>query len=211
MLGTNDTALLDRVHNYFSSLGGKVLHDQLSGEGRRNRNPGLRSQRTVEHSPCQGGGLRRDQGIASDHRRHGRWAAGAVRKVVFRWRVFGQRRDSGDATVGLLLRQDGIEDPAIIKQQETVMPWMACFHVDDVYGAVCDVWRVKPINKATKEPYYSNVPALLGTGGLDDACRPLYNDLIHHYFPNSQRLLFTRRVHGPPLNSLEGFFTSEGS
>jgi hypothetical protein len=32
----------------------------------------------------------------------------------------------------------------------------------------------------------------------------LYNDLIHHYFPNSQRLLFTKSVHGPLLNSLEG-------
>ena len=95
-------------------------------------------------------------------------------------------------------------DPAIIQQQETVMPWMAGFHVNDVYGAVCGVWRVRQINKATKEPYYSNVPVLLGAGSLDDACRPLYNDLIHHYFPNSQRLLFTRRVHGPLLNSLEG-------
>jgi hypothetical protein len=32
----------------------------------------------------------------------------------------------------------------------------------------------------------------------------LYNDLIHHYFPNSQQLLFTKRVHGPLLNSYEG-------
>jgi hypothetical protein len=96
------------------------------------------------------------------------------------------------------------EDPAIIKQQETVMPWLAGFHVNDVYGAVCDAWRVKPIDAATKKPYYSNVPVLLGAGALDDACRPLYNDLIHHYFPNSQRLLFTKRVHGPLLNSLEG-------
>jgi hypothetical protein len=78
--------------------------------------------------------------------------------------------------------------------------------VNDVYGAVCDAWGVKPISAATKKPYYSSVPALLGAGGLDDACRPLYNDLIHHYFPNSQRLLFTKRVHGPLLNSLEGDF-----
>jgi hypothetical protein len=45
---------------------------------------------------------------------------------------------------------------------------------------------------------------LLGAGGLDDACSPLYNDLIHHYFQNSQRLLFTKRLHGPLLNSFEG-------
>jgi hypothetical protein len=47
------------------------------------------------------------------------------------------------------------------------------------------------------------VPVLLGAGGLD-ACRPLYNDVIHHYFPNSQRLVFTKRLHGPLLNSFEG-------
>ena len=63
---------------------------------------------------------------------------------------------------------------------------------------------MKPIDAATKKPYHSNVPVLLGAGALDDACRPLYNDLINHYFPNSQRLLFTKRVHGPLLNSLEG-------
>lgn len=96
------------------------------------------------------------------------------------------------------------EDPAIIQQQETVMPWMAGFHVNDVYGALCDCWRVKPINASSKKPFYSNVPVLLGAGALDDACRPLYNDLIHHYFANSQRLVFAKRMHGPLLNSYEG-------
>ncbi len=28
--------------------------------------------------------------------------------------------------------------------------------------------------------------------------------MIHHYFPNSQRLLFTRRQNGPLMHSLEG-------
>jgi pimeloyl-ACP methyl ester carboxylesterase len=96
------------------------------------------------------------------------------------------------------------EDPAVIQQQETVMPWLAGFHVNDVYASVCEAWPVKPIAASTKKPYYSNVPVLLGAGGLDDACRPLYNDMIHHYFPNSQRLVFTKRQHGPLLNSLEG-------
>jgi len=96
------------------------------------------------------------------------------------------------------------EDPATIHQQETIMPWLAGFHVNDVYQALCDCWQVKPIDPSTKKPFYSNVPVLLGAGGLDDACRPFYNDMIHHYFPNSQRLLFTKRQHGPLLNSLEG-------
>ena len=96
------------------------------------------------------------------------------------------------------------EDPDIIRQQETIMPWLSGFHINDVYQYLCDCWRVKPIDSTTKKPFYSNVPVLLGDGGLDDACRPLYNDLIHHYFPNGQRLLFTQRMHGPLLNSYEG-------
>ena len=28
--------------------------------------------------------------------------------------------------------------------------------------------------------------------------------MIHHYFPNSQQLIFTKRQHGPLLNSQEG-------
>jgi pimeloyl-ACP methyl ester carboxylesterase len=96
------------------------------------------------------------------------------------------------------------EDPATIQQQEITMPWLAGFHVNDVYRNLCEAWPVKPIDFTTKRPFYSNVPALLGAGGLDDACRPLYNDMIHHYLPNSQRLLFTKRLHGPLLNSYEG-------
>lgn len=95
-------------------------------------------------------------------------------------------------------------DPAIIRQQEAILPWLAGFHVNDVYQASCDIWQVKPISATTKKPFYSNVPALLGAGQLDDACRPLYNDLVHQYLPNSQRLLFTKRQHAPLLNSLEG-------
>jgi len=95
-------------------------------------------------------------------------------------------------------------DPAIIRQQETIMPWLAGFHVNEVYQASCDIWQVKPISATTKKPFYSNVPALLGAGQLDDACRPLYNDMVHQYLPNSQRLLFTRRQHAPLLNSMEG-------
>jgi pimeloyl-ACP methyl ester carboxylesterase len=95
-------------------------------------------------------------------------------------------------------------DPSLIHQQETTMPWLAGFHVNDVYKATCNAWPVKPIEAVTKNPFYSNVPVLLGAGQLDDACRPIYNDMIHHYFPNSQRLLFTKRLHGPLLNSVEG-------
>lgn len=96
------------------------------------------------------------------------------------------------------------EDPTIIHQQQIVMPWLAGFHVNDVHEEICKTWAVQPIDAATKKPFYSSAPALLGAGGLDDACRPLYNDMIHVYLPNSQRLLFSKRVHGPLLNSYEG-------
>jgi hypothetical protein len=81
---------------------------------------------------------------------------------------------------------------------------MSGFHVNDVYQAMCSCWQVKPIMAKTKKPFYSNVPVLLGAGGMDDSCRPVYNDMIHHYMPNSQRLLFVNRLHGPLLNSYEG-------
>jgi pimeloyl-ACP methyl ester carboxylesterase len=95
-------------------------------------------------------------------------------------------------------------NPAIIKQQDKIAPWLAGFHVNDVYPAISRIWQVKRINPSTKEPFYSNVPALLGAGGMDDSCRPVYNDMIFHYLPNSQRVLFSQRQHGPLLNSKEG-------
>ena len=30
---------------------------------------------------------------------------------------------------------------------------------------------------------------------MDPACRPLYIDMIHHYMPNSQRLLYLNGSH----------------
>ncbi len=95
-------------------------------------------------------------------------------------------------------------DPALIQHQYELMPWMEGFHVNDVYGSLCKCWAVPPIDPGTKRPFYSNIPVLLGAGGLDDACRPRYNDSIHQYFPNSQRILFQKRLHGPLLNSRNG-------
>ena len=95
-------------------------------------------------------------------------------------------------------------NPAVILSQEAAMPWLKGFHVNDVYAEVCKVWSVPPVEASTKAPFYSQLPALLGAGGLDDSCRPIYNDEIHHFLPNSQRLLFPGRQHGPLLNSREG-------
>lgn len=82
------------------------------------------------------------------------------------------------------------------QQLYEAFPYLQGYHINDVYKSICDCWRVPPINPATKRPFYSTTPALLADGELDNACRPLYIDMIHHYLPNSQRLLFSNRGHG---------------
>lgn len=204
VLDGNDSTLLDRFHSYFGSLGGKVftINYELKDGKTVILNYGRSELLSIIHDKVEDyDGIKALPQIISDMI-DGRQEP--YIKAYFDGVFSGSGSISGMRLSVYCSDKMAFEDPAIIKQQETVMPWLAGFHVNDVYGAVCDAWRVKPINAATKKPYYSNLPVLLGAGGLDDACRPLYNDLIHHYFPNSQRLLFTKRVHGPLLNSFEG-------
>ena len=204
VLGSNDSALLDRFHTYFSGLGGKVftINYRLKDGKTVTLDYGRSELLSIVHSKIEDyDGIKELPQIISD-------MIDGRQEPYLKAYFDGVFSESGSIS-GMRLSvycsdKMAFENRATIKQQEVVMPWLAGFHVNDVYGAMCDVWRVRPIDEATKQPYYSNVPALLGAGGLDDACRPLYNDLLHHYFPNSQRLLFTKRVHGPLLNSLEG-------
>ncbi len=83
----------------------------------------------------------------------------------------------------------------VIRQLYQAYPYMAGYHINDVYKAMCDCWQVPPIRPETKQPFYSDKPALLSDGEMDNACRPLYIDMIHHYMPNSQRLLVIHRSH----------------
>jgi len=106
----------------------------------------------------------------------------------------------GNAPSGMRLSvycadQAAYNNEAIMHQLPVAYPWMEGYHINDVYKAMCDCWRVPPVKPVTKQPFYSGKPALLADGALDPACRPLYIDLIHHYLPNSQRLLFTKRSH----------------
>ena len=87
-------------------------------------------------------------------------------------------------------------------------PYMKGYHINDVYRELCDCWQVPPIKPETKQPFYSSKPALLADGELDNACRPLYIDMIHHYMPNSQRLLFLNRSHGVGGNDWNRFMQS---
>lgn len=98
---------------------------------------------------------------------------------------------------------------AIIHQLYQVYPYMAGYHINDVYKAMCDCWDVPPLNPVLKQAFYSNKPVLLADGAMDPACCQLYIDMIHHYMPNSQRFLFLNLSHGvggPELNSLKAAF-----
>lgn len=92
--------------------------------------------------------------------------------------------------------QAAYNNQAVIDQLYQAYPYMAGYHINDVYKAVCDCWQVPAIKPATKQPFYSSKPILLADGEMDNACRPLYIDMIHHYMPNSSRLLFVNRSHG---------------
>ena len=204
VLESSDDNLLDRFHSYFSGLDGKVftINYRLKDGKTVTLSYGRSELLSVLHDKVEDyDGIKHLPQTISD------MIAGQQEpyiKPYFDGVFSGNGSISGMRLSVYCSDKMAFEDPTTIKQQEAVLPWLAGYHVNDVYGAVCDAWQVKPIEQATKKPYYSNVPVLLGAGGLDDACRPLYNDLIHHYFPSSQRLLFTKRVHGPLLNSLEG-------
>ncbi|HEX2846134.1 MAG TPA: alpha/beta fold hydrolase [Chitinophagaceae bacterium] len=102
--------------------------------------------------------------------------------------------------------QTAYHDEAILKQLYGPYPFMKGYHINDVYREMCDCWQVPPINAQTKKPFYSDKPVLLADGEMDPACRPLYIDMIRHYMPNSQRLLFINRSHmvlgGPVGNAI---------
>ncbi|OQP60637.1 alpha/beta hydrolase [Niastella vici] len=84
----------------------------------------------------------------------------------------------------------------VIQQLYQLYPFLRGFHINDVYNAVCDCWKVPPISVQTRQPYYSSKPVLIGDGEMDPACSPLYMYRIKHYMPNAQCFLFINRSHG---------------
>ena len=84
----------------------------------------------------------------------------------------------------------------IVQQLYKLYPYMEGYRINDVWKAVCDCWKVPPVNPETKQPFYSSRPALIGDGEMDPACRPLYLLRIKHYMPNAQTFLFINRSHG---------------
>ena len=204
VLDSSDDGLTARFRSYFSGLDGKVFttNYRLKDSKVVTLDYGRSELLSILHDKVEDyDGIKELPQIVSD------MIGGQQERYI---KAYFDGVFSGNGTLsGMRLSvycsdKMAFEDPAIIHQQEIAMPWLAAFHVNDVHGNICKVWAVQPIDVTIKKPFYSNVPALLGAGGLDDACRPLYNDMIHHYLPNSQRLLFSKRLHGPLLNSYEG-------
>ncbi len=95
-------------------------------------------------------------------------------------------------------------DQKIIDKQNEIFPYLAGYRFNSPNRPICDCWKVKSVDKIAKTPVYSNIPLLLASGDTDPYCRPFYNDLIHHFIPNSQRLIFTDKTHAPLLNTKVG-------
>jgi len=87
-------------------------------------------------------------------------------------------------------------DKALVKKQETLLPWLAGYPFNNVNHAICSCWNVKPEPVVVKKPVYSAIPALLSSGDADPWCPSFYNRLIKRYMPNSQLLIFHNRAHG---------------
>ncbi len=111
---------------------------------------------------------------------------------------------SGDPAVSLGMRysvycteQIAYADLALIRKQNTVLPWLANYPFNDVNHAVCDCWKVKPEPIISKTQVYSTIPVLLTSGDVDPSCRPFYNQLIKRYMPNAQILIIHNKGHAP--------------
>lgn len=92
--------------------------------------------------------------------------------------------------------QSAYHNEEIIHQLYKLYPYMSGYHINDVYKAICDCWKVPPLLPTTKQAFYSDKPVLIGDGEMDPACRPLYMSMIQHYLPNTQCFLFKDRSHG---------------
>ncbi|MET0466409.1 MAG: alpha/beta fold hydrolase [Chitinophagaceae bacterium] len=93
--------------------------------------------------------------------------------------------------------QIAYSDPALIKKQSEVLPWLAGFPFNNVDHEICKCWNVKPASSVAKTPVYSSVPALIAAGDIDPWCSPFYNRLIKRTMPNAQLLFFKKRGHVP--------------
>jgi len=130
-------------------------------------------------------------------------------QAYMKWYFDGIFNSGGHNTLGMRFsmycsEQINYADQKLIDKQNEIFPYLAGYRFNSPNHPICDCWKVKSIDKIAKTPVYSNIPVLLSSGDTDPYCRPFYNDLIHHYTPNSQRLIFTDKTHAPLLNTREG-------
>ncbi|RXK86075.1 alpha/beta fold hydrolase [Filimonas effusa] len=111
---------------------------------------------------------------------------------------------SGDKQLSLGMRysfycseQIQYTNPRLEQQQFNLLPWFSGSKFNNVDQPACNCWQVTPEPNTTKEPLYSNIPAIISAGDIDPWCRPFYNRLIKRYMPNSQLLTIHDRGHAP--------------
>jgi hypothetical protein len=92
--------------------------------------------------------------------------------------------------------QASYNDKSRLRELYTIYPWLEGFHINNVYDQMCDVWQVPAVQQKFKQPFYSHLPVLIGSGEMDPACSPRYGSMILHYFPNGQHFVFENRSHG---------------
>lgn len=92
--------------------------------------------------------------------------------------------------------QSQYHSEAVVHQIYEIYPYLTGYRINDVIRSMCDCWKVPPVKPATKQPYYSLKPVLMGDGEMDPNCRPLYIRRINHYMPKGQSFLFVNRGHG---------------
>ncbi len=84
----------------------------------------------------------------------------------------------------------------LIQAQDSILPWLAGYQINDVSNTICGCWKVKPEPLPVKLPIYSNKPALISMGNFDPYTRPYYSRLIKRTLPNSQLLMISGKAHG---------------
>lgn len=122
----------------------------------------------------------------------------------------GKFRGNSSLSYGMRLsvycsEQIAYSDKKLVRKQDEYLPWLSGYPFNNVNHEICDCWKVKPAPEYMKTPVYSNIPALVSSGGYDPWTRPFYNRLIRRTMPNAQLLLNKERAHvagfGPPGTS----------
>lgn len=198
--------LKERFQQYFTSINGKSFYLKYLEKGKTDSISikytsndlldilldGLSSNRDLKNVPHMVNDL-----IAGKHQSYlkprfdGLFASNGSGALAMRYSVYCSE-------------QIAYADQAVIDKQNDVFPYMAHYRFNNVNHPICDCWKVKPVSKNAKTIVYSKIPVLLSAGDTDPWCGTYYNDIIHHYMPNSQRLLFIDKTHGPLLNTKIG-------